>query len=481
MSNLRPSFHILGWVICIIGGILLVPASTDYLFHDLDWEVFVGASAVSFYVGISFVVATKDDDVDGLNFRQAFFLIFSGWIVVTLFGAIPFFGYGLTFTDSIFETMSGLTTTGSTILSGLDSMPPGILLWRAILQWIGGIGIIAIAVLLLPMLRVGGMQIFKIENSGTQKEKSEFTARTLIHLSTVYGGLTLACALVYRLLGMNSFDALTHAMATLSTGGYSTHDASFGYFDSFTLHWAGTIFMACGAIPFFLFVKFTLGNFRVLVTDQQVRGFVTFLILSSVGMAFWLMNEQDVPFGEALTLTAFNITSVVTTTGFATDDYTAWGHGAIGMFLILMFVGGCSGSTSGSIKIYRYQILWMFVRSHVRKLFSPHRIIVLKYNGRPLEQDVPLSVLAFLAVFIASIALFTVALSLMDIDLVTAYSASVTAITNVGPGMGPIIGPVGNFEPLPDAAKWVLICAMLAGRLEVLALLVIFERDFWAA
>jgi trk system potassium uptake protein TrkH len=323
------------------------------------------------------------------------------------------------------------------------------------------------------------MQMFKIESSGSQQDQTELTMKMVLMLSAVYVGLTTLCGVVYYILGMSPFDAVTHAMATLSTGGYSTHDASFGYFDSDALQWASTLFMICGAVPFVLFVKMALGNPRPMLKDQQVRAFLLFLMVSSLVMAFWLAHKQGVPFWHALTLTAFNITSVVTTTGFASADYTTWGNGAIGMFLVLMFVGGCSGSTSGAIKIYRYQVLWMFVRAQVRKLFSPNRVSVLLYNGKPMDTDVPLSVLAFLAVFIATIAVFTVALTLLDLDIVTAYSASVTAITNVGPGMGDIVGPSGNFTTLPDLAKWVLAFAMLAGRLEVLALLVLFEREFW--
>ncbi|NVK17655.1 MAG: TrkH family potassium uptake protein [Methylocystaceae bacterium] len=479
MVNLRETVPVLGWIVCWVGTMLLIPAATDAFYHNIDWEVFLLSSSVTIFLGIAMVLSGERNEKVQLSFPQAFFLITFGWIAVTLFGAIPFIGIGASVTDAVFETMSGITTTGSTIFTGLDNLPPGILLWRAILQWIGGIGIIAIAVLVLPFLRIGGMQLFKIESSANENDTVSFTLKTIYILGAVYGGLTLLCAMTYKILGMDFFDAITHAMTTLSTGGYSTHDASFGYFKNYSLHWAGTVFMICGAIPFFLFVKMTLGNFRALVSDQQVRGFVIFLALSSVLMAFWLINHRDTTFFEALTLTTFNITSVVTTTGFATDDYTAWGHGAVGMFLVLMFVGGCTGSTSGAIKIYRYQVLWIFVRSHIKKLISPNRVIVMSYNGRPLNDDVPSSVLAFLAVFIATIGFFTVLLTLLDLDFETAYSAAVTAITNVGPGMGHIIGPSGTFQPLPDLAKWALVAAMLAGRLEVLVLLVFFEKDFW--
>ncbi|GGF51489.1 Trk system potassium uptake protein [Terasakiella brassicae] len=458
---------------------LLIPAATDAIYHNIDWQVFLLSAAISSFIGVCVVLGAKNTDNHRLSFPQAFFLITSGWVVVTIFGAIPFVIKGVSPTDAVFETMSAITTTGSTIFTEIDTLPPGILFWRSILQWIGGIGIIAIAVLILPILRIGGMQLFKIESSGTENESDRFTKSTIYRLSGVYLVLTVLCVLVYYILGMGFFDAVNHAMTTISTGGYSTHNASFGYFENLSLHWAGTIFMICGAIPFFLFVKMTLGNYRAIVSDQQVKGFLLFLLISCTFMTIWLVNEREIGIFHALTLTSFNITSVVTTTGYATDDYTAWGHGAVGMFLVLMFVGGCSGSTAGAIKIYRYQVLWIFVRSHLKKLLSPNRVVIMKYNGRTLTDDVPSSVLAFLAVFIATIAVFTVVLSLLGLDIITAYSASVTAITNVGPGMGHIIGPSGTFQPLSDAAKWVLTVAMLAGRLEVLVLLIFFEKDFW--
>jgi len=477
--EVRIVFHILGWVVCWVGAMLFIPTAIDLVYSNVDWEVFAQAAALTCFVGVATILSTYSPGALTLNFRQAYLVIILAWIVVALFGALPFLGVGVGITDAVFETMSGITTTGSTVLTGLDTLPPGILLWRAILQWIGGIGIIAIAVLILPFLRVGGMQLFKIESSAAPEDKASSMLGTLFLLGGVYVGLTAACGIVFYLFGMTGFDAVTHAMATLSTGGYSTHDASFGYFKEARIHWAATIFMISGAIPFLLYVKVVLGDVRSIVTDAQVKGFLAFLAISSVAMAYWLTTQRDISVFDALTLTSFNITSVVTTTGFVSDDYTAWGPGAVGAFLVLMFVGGCSGSTSGAIKIYRYQVLFIFVRAHIKRLFSPSRILPLKYNGRVLPSDVPLSVLAFLAVFVATITVFTVVLGFLGLDFITAYSASVTAITNVGPGAGTIIGPAGNFKALPYEAKWVLSFAMLAGRLEVLVLLVAFDRDFW--
>ena len=479
MLNVRPVVHILGWIACALALVLCLPAVTDRLYGNPEWEAFAAAGAIAGFLGLVGVLATKTKAPTQINIRQAFLVTMLGWVVVCLLSAIPFLHVGIGFADAVFESMSAITTTGSTVLVNLDQLPPGILLWRAILQWVGGLGVLAIAILILPLLRVGGMQIFKIESSDISEEKIFNAVRTVLALFAIYAGLTVICFVLYQMFGMTPFDALTHAMTTLSTGGYSTHDSSFGYFTDLRLHWVANIFMVAGAVPFLLYIKTVRGDMRALITDQQVKGFLLFLVIVSVVMAAWLMTQRDIDFGNALTLTSFNVISIVTTTGFASDDYTTWGSGAVGVFLVLMFIGGCSGSTSGAIKIYRHQILWAVARSHVKRLFSPNRVVPLRYNGRLLPSDIPTSVLAFLAVFIATITVFTLALTFMGLDIVTAYSASVTAITNVGPGLGPIIGPAGNFATLPDAAKWLLTLAMLAGRLEVLALLVAFDPDFW--
>jgi trk system potassium uptake protein TrkH len=400
-------------------------------------------------------------------------------LTVSLIGAIPFLGLGIGITDAVFESVSGITTTGSTILTGLDSQPPGILMWRALLQWLGGIGIIATAILMLPLLRVGGMQLFKIESSDTGEKAASSTMKIAVGLLTAYVALTAACTMFYYAFGMSGFDAVTHAMATLSTGGFSTHDASFGYFTDRRLHWTATLFMLAGAVPFFLYIRAARGDLLAPLRDPQVRTFISFVIIAAVVMAAWLMVKRGIGISEALTLSSFNIVSIVTTTGFASEDYTAWGRGAIGFFLVLMFVGGCTGSTSGAIKIYRFQVAWLVVRAHLRRLYSPNRVVTLRYNDKRLPDDVPPSVLAFLTVFVATIALFTICFTFTGLDLVTAYSAAITAITNVGPGLGEVIGPAGTFEPLPDTVKWLLSLAMLAGRLEVMTLLIAFDPDFW--
>jgi len=479
MIDVRPVVQILGWIVLMVGVVMAIPIATDYLEHDTEWLWFSSTSASAGFVGVLLILGTHSAERLDLTLRQAFLVTALGWIAVALVGALPFLSMDVSLTDAVFESMSAITTTGSTVLTGLDTLADGILLWRALLQWFGGVGILALAILVLPLLRVGGMQLFRIESSDSSDLRVFTVFRTVTVLAGLYIGMTVVCAALYAEFGMGGFDALTHAMTTVSTGGFSTHDTSFGYFNSLPLLWIATVFMVGGSLPFLLYAKATTGAWRPLVTDSQVRGFLIFLALVGLGLGLWLQDQRDMPFWDALGLATFSVTSVVTTTGFVAGDYTEWGPGAVGVFLVLMFVGGCSGSTSGAIKVYRFQVLFLVVRAHVTHLFSPHRVVPIKYNGQALPPDVPTSVLAFLAVFIATIGLFTIMLTFMGLDLVTAYSASVTAICNVGPGLGDVVGPSGTFQTLPDASKWLLIAAMLAGRLEVLPLLVLFNAAFW--
>jgi len=476
---MTPVVRVIGLMLCGLAGTMLIPAAVDAAFANPDWIAFMESAAVTGFIGGAAVLATHSDQPFNLNLRQAFVLTTGCWMAVTAFSALPFLGLGLDYTDAFFEAISGTTTTGSTVISGLDNSPPGILLWRSLLQWVGGLGIIVMAIFILPILRVGGMQLFHTESS----ERSEKVVSSAFDLSTwiiaIYLLLTGLCTLAYGLAGMSTFDAVNHAMATLSTGGYSTHDASFAYFQSPAAQWAGTVFMLAGALPFVAYIRFIKGEHRAFWQHPQIRGLVRFLVVSALGMALWLWLTRDIDFLDALRLTAFNITSVVSTTGFASDDYGAWGPPAVAAFLFFTFVGGCTGSTSGAIKIYRYQVLWIVLRAELLRLVSPRRVVLLRYGRRSLPADVPASVLAFIAVFMATVAAFTLALAGMGLDLETALSASATAITNVGPGLGPIVGPSTNFAALPDAAKWILSAAMLLGRLEIFTLLVLIDPQFW--
>ena len=298
-------------------------------------------------------------------------------------------------------------------------------------------------------------------------------------IAGVYAALILACIAAYIALGMSFFDAICHGMTTVATAGFSTHDESFGFFQSASLEWVCILFMILGALPFVVMIKALRGQPLALMKDAQVRGFILFLVSVCIIMSFWLAAVRGLPIEEALRRATFNVTSIVTTTGYASDDYGQWGPFAVGIFLLLMFVGGCSGSTCGAIKIYRLQVAGLLTRSHFVHLMSPNRVITLMYNGRRLPDDVPFSVVAFLAIYMTTVGLFTATLAAMGLDLVTALSAAAQSVGNVGPGLGHLVGPSGNYATLPTGAKWVLAFAMLLGRLELFTVLVLFRVEFW--
>jgi trk system potassium uptake protein TrkH len=466
-------------MLCTIAAAMLLPALVDLADDQDGWATFVASSVVTFFAGGLLVLFAYDENPPRMGVKEGFLLTTLSWIVIAAFAALPFLGHGLSYTDAYFETMSGLTTTGSTVIAGLDKLPRGILLWRALLCGIGGLGIIVMAIIMLPFLRVGGMQLFQMESSDKSEKVLPRAFELTLAIAAVFVGLVLICAFLYAWFGMTGFDAICHALTTVATGGFANYDASFAHFEGRAIHWTAIVFMMLGAMPFVVFIRTLRGDKTALWKDVQVRAFVGFLISVSLIMALWLIFTRNISFLDALTLSSFNVTSIVTTTGYMSDDYTRWGNFAIGVFFLLTFVGGCSGSTAGAIKIYRLQIAHMLTRSHFLHLISPSRVVTLTYNGRRLPADVPFSVVAFLAIYFAVVGLFAVIYAGLGLDFVTSLSASATALGNVGPGLGDVIGPAGNFVPLPDAAKWALSFQMMLGRLELFTVLVLFRPEFW--
>jgi trk system potassium uptake protein TrkH len=386
----------------------------------------------------------------------------------------------MSFTDAIFESVSGITTTGSTVISGLDSLPPGLLLWRSLLNYLGGLGVIAVGLFLLPFLNIGGVSYFKIESSDIEDRPFERFQTFALALIGIYTGLVLACALLYAAAGMDGFDAVNHAMATLATGGFSTHDASFGAFaDRPAILWIGTVFMFIGSLPFSIMMLFALRGRLDALRDPQIRVFAGYVVVFSVAVAIYLRVKTDVPFFDALTHSVFNFVSIITTTGFASDDYSAWGPFAVACAFIATFLGGCSGSTAGAIKAYRFLILFELLANGLRRLIYPNVVLPVRYGDRTVDPDTQRAVVLFIASFFVIWAIGTILLGATGLDLVTATTGALTALTNVGPGLGEIIGPVGNFSTLPDSAKWVCTVLMLVGRLEILAVFVVFTPTFW--
>ncbi|WP_119468849.1 TrkH family potassium uptake protein [Vibrio cholerae] len=479
MLNLRPITFIIGLVLSKLALFMYVPTLVAFFTGSGGFLDFAQAVIITHLVAVLCLSIGRTEHFR-LNVRDMFLITSLVWTIASAFAALPFvFINHISFTDAYFETMSGLTTTGSTVLSGLDDMPPSILLWRSILQWLGGVGFIVMAVAVLPMLNVGGMKLFQTESSDWSDKSSPRAKTVAKNIVAVYLVLTGLCFLSYIATGMTPFEAINHAFTTLSTGGYSTSDSSMNRF-SHGAHWVGTLFMFLGGLPFLLFVQaLRKQSARALLKDEQVRGFFWLFMISSLLVAGWLWLKNDYAILDALRVSMFNIVSVVTTTGYGLDDFTAWGALPSTIFAFLLMAGACSGSTSGGIKVFRFQIAMALLKKQLLNLIPPSGIFIQRYNKRPVNEEIIRSVVAFGLTFFITIVVLAGALSAMGLDSVTSISGAVTAVANVGPGMGSIIGPTGNFAPLPDAAKWLLSFGMLMGRLEILTILVLFFPAFW--
>lgn len=481
MIDLRPVFFVIGILLAVLAVAMMVPAAVDASIGDPDWAVFAGASAVTGFFAASLVLATRPSGEIRISLHQAFLLTALSWLAMCAFGALPFYfsSLDMDFIDSFFETVSGLTTTGSTVINGLDHAPSGILLWRALLHWLGGIGIIVMAIAILPMLRVGGMQLFRMESSDRSEKVLPRATQFASALLYIYFTFSVVCTLAFVAAGMSFFDAVCHMMATISTGGFSTSDLSLAHFDNPAIELVATVFMLLGATTFPAYIGVTQGRWSSLWRNQQLRGFLSFIAVVTVGLALWHWHMNDVRLSTSVRYSLFNVVSVTTTTGFASADYSTWGGFPVAVFFFLTFVGGCTGSTTGGIKIFRFQVLYAIVRAQIRRLVQPHGVFVPTYQGREITDSIALSVIAFLFLYGLSFAVLSVALGAFGLDFITAISGAATALGNVGPGLGDVIGPVGNFSTIPDGAKLLLAIGMLLGRLEFMTLIVVLMPRFW--
>jgi trk system potassium uptake protein len=478
--DFRPVFLVNGILLATLALFMCVPAYVDwYAGHD-NWHVFAASAGLTLFVGVAMAFACNTGG-GRLTIRQAFLMTSLAWLLLAVFASIPFrfSDLGLSFTDSFFEAMSGLTTTGSTVMSGLDDAPPGVLLWRALLQWVGGIGIIVMAIAILPLLRVGGMQLFRMESSDQGDKALPRAAQIAVVIGVIYLLLTVIWSGAYWLAGMSGFDAVAHAMTTIATGGFSTHDASLGHFDDARIDAIATAGMIMGALPFLLYLKTIQGDWRALFNDSQVQWFMIAVGAGILVAAGWLWLDDGRSIFAAARYATFNIVSIITGTGYATEDYTLWGAFATPLFFFIMFIGGCAGSTTCGIKVFRFQVLWAAARTQMHHLMQPSGVFIPHYNRRPISDEVIVSVLSFFFVFGVCYALLALGLGMLGLDFLSAISSAGTAISNVGPALGPIVGPAGNFSSLPDGAKWLLTGGMLLGRLELFTVLVLFTRSFW--
>jgi trk system potassium uptake protein TrkH len=484
--NIVPAFRVIGALLIAFAAFMLAPLLVETSLLRQPGASFILSALATAFAGLTLVALSPLRGNFELTRRQGFLVTALSWTVLPVFGALPFLaGAGLSPTDAYFEAASALSTTGATVMTGLDNAPPSILLWRSLMQALGGVGVIVLSIIMMPFLKVGGMQLFHTENSDTSDKIVAKAFDLSVWILAIFGVLLALCAGCYKLLGMSWFDAVNHAMTSVATGGMSTHDASFGYFsvrENFgVMLWTATAFMIAGALPFVAFIRLAKGHWRGFFSDIQMRAFLIFLTAAILLVAVTRTLRGDVPLGESLMHAAFNVVSVVTTTGYASEDYQLWGPFAVGAFFILTFIGGCSGSTAGGVKIYRFQILARLAGAHLSRIISPNRVHVVLYHDRRVEDDVAFAILAFFGVMLFSLIVSTFLLAWFGVDLMTALTGSAQAIANVGPGLGDIIGPAGNFQPLPDAAKWVLSAMMIMGRLEFFTIFVLLTPAFWRA
>lgn len=477
--NLRPVLYIVGLVLAAMGGMMAFPMIIDLYADHSDWKVFMLCMLTTFFFSGLLILTNKGTNLS-ISLRQGFVMINLIWLTLSFFGALPlwFSGLKISFTDAFFESVSGITTTGSTVLTGLDYMPPGILLWRALLQWLGGVGVILMAMSIMPFLKIGGMQMFQTELSENEKALPR-TAHMAQSIGLLYVALTVLNFMAYNMAGFEPFEALCHALTTISTGGFSTYDSSFSGHDTVWIELVAIIFMIAGGLPFVLYLKTLRGNWSALFNDSQVRWFLSIVTISALILIVYLMSTMHMDFEKAVIKSTFNAVSLITGTGYASDNYSLWGNFATSLFLFLMVVGACAGSTSCGIKIFRFQILHAVTHVQFKKLLHPHGVFIPYYNGHPIPEGIPVSVMSFFFLYAVCFAALTTMLSLTGLDFLTALSGAATAISNVGPGLGDVIGPAGTFTTLPDDAKWLLCGGMLLGRLELFTVLVMLYPHFW--
>tara|TARA_B100000900_G_scaffold413846_1_gene438822 strand:+ start:718 stop:2100 length:1383 start_codon:yes stop_codon:yes gene_type:complete len=458
---------------------MAIPIIIQFLYGELD-SSFIIASIITLIFGILFLLSNLNYEKK-IDLHQAFLITSLSWITVAVFGSLPFFfsNLNLTFTDSFFESMSGITTTGSTIITNLEEAPKSILVWRAILQWLGGIGIIVMAITLMPLMNVGGMLLFKVLNSDTSNEILPSSKEISIKLVLIYITLTFACGISYKICGMNIFDSFTHSMTTIATGGFSNYNESIGYFNSYKIEVIAILFILCGSIPFISYIKYLSGNKKVFFKDSQIKTFIKLIIISILILFTYLMFKNgDFSFSSFRSIT-FNVVSVLTGTGYVTKEFDQWGNFPLFYFLILMFIGGCAGSTACGIKIFRVQILFKFILNQLKKIIYPRGIFIIKYENNNVDDKFLASIISFIYLYIIIFFIITALLTLTGLDFTTSISGAATSISNVGPGLGSMIGPNGNFSQLPEISKWILTIGMILGRLELFAILTLLLPSFW--
>lgn len=480
MIDPRPVAYVIGLLVAAMGVFMLFPMVLDYAAGDPHWRAFFRSAVICVVAGGATALASSNGARQGLTLQQIFLLTTGVWVAMPAFGALPLMlgEPGLSITDAMFEAVSGMTTTGTTVIVGLDDLPLGTNLWRGILQWLGGLGIVIVAMLFLPVMKVGGMQFFRTEGFDTLGKVLPRAIDISSALIQIYVWLTVACAVTYFALGMSGFEAVVHALTTVSTGGFSTSDKSFGLFQG-PAEYAAVVFMMLGSLPFIRFVQLVQGSARPLFRDAQVRAYIRWNIYAVAAIVAYEVITQGVAFDVVLRETAFNVVSTFSGTGFSSVDLSVWGPFPFVILIVVGLIGGCTSSTGCSIKVFRYLILFEAIKVQIKRLHNPSSVNPLRYDGRKVDPEVVNSVIVFFTLFILTFGLLAVALALSGLSFKTAVTAAWTSVANIGPVFGPEVGPTGAVHDFNALSKWMMMAGMLVGRLELLSVYVLFTARFW--
>jgi len=479
--NYKLIFNIIGFLLIIVGLLIFtgIPFSIHYRTDDIPALIISGS--ITSLAGLIIWFFTRKSDRMEIGKREGYLIVTGSWLAMSLFGSLPFIIHGSipNFTDAFFETISGFTTTGATILTNIEAMPYGLLFWRSLTQWLGGMGIIVLSLAILPILGIGGMQLFMAEVPGPTKDKVHPRVReTAKRLWGIYFILTLAEIILLLIGGMNLFDAITHSFTTMATGGFSSKNSSIAFYNSPFIHYVIIVFMFFAGMNFTLHYYTLHGNFNFLKSNNEFRFYLAIIIVATIFIMLIHLPHVDFHYEEAFRQSLFHVVSLATTTGFVTSDFENWAPFSRMIFFTLLFVGGCAGSTGGSIKVIRHYLLFRNGFLELKRLIHPRAVIPVRVNNKAVPPEIILNVQAFFIFYILLFLFGSIVMSLLGLDFVTALGAVATCLGNVGPGIG-TVGPVSNFAHMPEAGKWVLSFLMLLGRLELFTVLIIFSSYFW--
>ena len=480
MIDFHPVVNILGRLTFCLGVLMYLPAALDHAQGDRNAAAFATAATLVWAVGAMVTLATRGALRRAFDLRSAFLLTVAIWVLSPLIGALPLMigAPHLEFTDAYFEAVSGITTTGSTVIVGLSDLPAGMNLWRGMLNWLGGLGIAFIAMIFLPVMRVGGMQFFRTEGFDTLGKILPRASDIALSLIWVYAGLTLACLMAYKAIGMSALDSAIHAFSTIATGGFSAQDSSFGAYGG-SAEYVGALFMVLSAIPYIRYVQLVSTRSGAIWRDVQVHGFLRWILLSVGMVTLWRWWQGGQGLEEAFRQSLFNLISIMTGTGVFSTDISHWGGFALVVAFVVGIIGGCSGSSSAALSVFRVQLAMAAVRAHLRQVSLPHRVEPVRYAGRAVDEATLSGVMTFVTGYILLMGVFSVAIALSGLDMQSAIFASWSSLGNIGFGIGPAIAATGTYADFPPSAKWIMILAMLIGRLSLLAVFVVLMPRFW--